>query len=78
MATLNYLKIRRAGRWFARNGRGATHKLVTIPLLLVSYLLSLEFRNPYTIVAYRFHRAILHRFLALAFFFRRLWLFEDK
>jgi hypothetical protein len=44
----------------------------------VSYLLSLEFRNPYTIVAYRFHRAILHRFLALAFFFRRLWLFEDK
>jgi hypothetical protein len=45
---------------------------------LKSYLRSHGFRNQRAIGADRFHRAILHRLLALGFLFRRLWLFEDE
>src|SRR5438093_9095723 len=43
---------------------------------LTSRLLSLGFRNQSAIVAYCFHRTILHRFLALAFLLRSLRLFK--
>jgi hypothetical protein len=44
---------------------------------LKSYLRNHGPRNQCAIVADRFHRAILHRLLALGFLFRRFWLFED-
>ena len=45
---------------------------------LTSCLLSLEFGNQCAVIAYRFHRTILHCLLALAFLFRCLRLFEDE
>ena len=47
-------------------------------LALTSRLLNLRSHNQHPIVAYRFHRAIPHRLLSLAFLFQRLRLFEDE